>query len=192
MSESSETPDWHDSRFDPYLLRVGRIAGMFAQLEFLLNQALAELANTEIGAMACITAQVISPGQRVRALASLIHYRGGESAMLKKINSFGSKVENLARQRNRYVHDTSWLVGNPPEAHLKRLHITADRKYEFEQRSIDLKEMDDLHQKIRASILEFDEIREAYLAELPAWPRNQYERSPKALRVVRGPASKIP
>lgn len=165
---------------------------MFAQLEFLLNQALAELANTEIGAMSCITSQIISPGQRLRAIASIIHYRGGNDGLLKKVNKFSVKVEDLARQRNRYVHDSTWLVGEPDSAELKRLHVTADRRFEFEHRPVDIPTMDDLHQKIRAAIMEFDQLRDGYLSALSPWSRTQYEQSPKATRVVRGREDKAP
>lgn len=196
MSETSgsKTPEWYDNRFDPYLLRVGRICGMFAHLEFLLNQAIAELANGEIGATACITAQIISPGQRMRALASLIHYRGAKDDLLKKVNKFSVKVEDLARQRNRYTHDSTWLMGPiaSAEVTLKRLHITADRRYEFEHRPVDLAAMDQLHEKIRAVVMEFDQLRDEYLAALPPWPKTQFEQSPKGIRVVRGRQGKAP
>jgi hypothetical protein len=62
MTGEPTTPDWYDSRFDPYCLAVGRIAGIWAQMEFIINQAIWEL--MEVGAGACLTAQivVITPG----------------------------------------------------------------------------------------------------------------------------------
>jgi hypothetical protein len=50
-----------------YHADVGRISMAWAQLETHINHAIWHLANVEQYAGACITAQIISPAQRVRA-----------------------------------------------------------------------------------------------------------------------------
>lgn len=61
--EEEDAEDWHyDTRFDPYMLRVGRVAVVWAALEFAINQAIWQLANVEAGAGACITSQIIITG----------------------------------------------------------------------------------------------------------------------------------
>jgi hypothetical protein len=53
--------DWYDARFDPYMLAVGKIATVWAGLEFAINQAIWELCNVEAPVGACVTAQLIGP-----------------------------------------------------------------------------------------------------------------------------------
>ncbi|MGH9438802.1 MAG: hypothetical protein ACRD22_13145 [Terriglobia bacterium] len=184
MTDDTAEFDWYDARFDLYAQAVGRIAGTWAQLEFAINQAIYQLANVEAGIGACITAQIIIIGPRMRALIALIDYRFGDSAsndkLMKKLNHFIQKVEGLARQRNRFVHDPVTL--NKVTGILSRVEVTADRRLVFDFQPVNLKEMDSLHKKIRATIVEFDKIFEECIAALPPWPQTQFERSPRGVR----------
>ena len=62
VDDIDHLPDWYDKRFDPYVIAVGRIANIWAQLEFNINQAIWELCNVETGAGACVTSQIGSIG----------------------------------------------------------------------------------------------------------------------------------
>jgi len=55
--------EWYDPRFNPYMQAVGKIATVWAGLEFSINQAIWELCNVEAAAGACITAQLIGAGR---------------------------------------------------------------------------------------------------------------------------------
>lgn len=178
-----QSDDWYDPRFDPYLVAVGRISGMFAQLEFNVNQALWEFANVEAGAGACITTQIASVGARLRALIALVDYRGGSRELLKVYGKLSDDIDDLSRQRNRFIHDPVSIVVETGK--LKRAHMTADKRLKFEFVDADLAEMDKLHRKIRTKSIEFTALHERALAELPPWPRKQFEQSPHGIRSER-------
>jgi hypothetical protein len=107
MADDPTTPEWHDTRFDPYILAVGRITTLWASLEWELNQTIWELANIELGAGACITSQIFTVSSRMRCIIALVHYRHGSNDLLGDLEKFMRKVEGLSRQRNRYIHDPS-------------------------------------------------------------------------------------
>jgi hypothetical protein len=148
------TKDWYDIRFDPYLTRVGRITVLWFHLELSINEAIWELANTAVGPGACITTQIIALGSRTRALIALVSYRHGDKDLIKNLNIFSDNAEGLARQRNRYVHDTAYIGLDTGK--LKRLEIKTEKELSFKYEEIDLKEMDSLVEKIKKCIDDFE------------------------------------
>src|SRR5687767_1082599 len=93
------------SNMTPYHTAVGRIAVGWAFLETHVNCFIWELADVEQYVGACITAQIISPSNRFRALIALVRVRGGSERSITKLNKLSASVDKLARLRNRYVHD---------------------------------------------------------------------------------------
>jgi len=180
MADQLPIDDWYDPRFDPYMTAVGRIATTWAALEFSINQAIWEISNVEAGIGACVTAQLVVIGPRLRALTALVHYRGGNDNLISAFNRFGTQAEGLSRQRNRYVHDSISI--DVETAELKRTNVTADRRLDFAFHAVDLKDMQKLHQQIRATVIRFDELVVRALSELPPFPRTQYGRSPVGIR----------
>jgi hypothetical protein len=180
MADKTTTPDWYDVRFDPYCLAVGRIAGIWAQLEFIINQAIWELANVEVGVGACLTAQIVIIGSRMRALLSLLDYRGASESNLKLLRKLTRDIEGLGRQRNRWVHDPASLETDT--GILKRVNVTADQRLDFKFYQTNIREMDRLHADIRDAIQKFTALFENACAESPPWSRTQYELSPLGIR----------
>jgi hypothetical protein len=170
----SEEEDVADPRFQPYNAALGRMAGMWAQFEYHMNQAIWELANVERYAGACITAQIISPGQRFRTLLALLDLRGSNNNLWSEFNRLFRDAEGMARQRNRYIHDP---VGVGPTGDVSRIHVTADRKLDFGFKAVDIPELTKLYLEIKALSQHFDTLWDRALAELPPWPRAQYEQS---------------
>ncbi|MGD0141609.1 MAG: hypothetical protein ABSC92_00460 [Rhizomicrobium sp.] len=180
---ANEDDGWYDSRFDPYLVAVGRIAGIWAQLEFLINDAIWELANVEGGAGACLTAQIVSSNGRIKALVSLVHYRGARDELLKAFNKFGSDVDDLGRQRNRFVHDPVGI--NKDTGELFRVNVTADRKLDSSLKVADFSAMAALHREIAQTCTRFGLLYGRALNELPPWPRKQFASSPRGILASR-------
>jgi hypothetical protein len=172
--------DWYDNRFDRYATAVGRIAGIWAQLEFVINDAIWELANVESGAGACITAQIIPSNPRMRALISLVHYRGAKQELLTELNRFRHQIDGLGQQRNRFIHDPASI--NLETGEIQRVNITAELKLDFSCHSVDYDKMASLHAKIKMAIMRFRDLYNRVLNELPPWPKTQYERSRLGIR----------
>jgi hypothetical protein len=175
--------DWYDKRFDHYVTAVGRIAGIWAQLEFAINDAIWELANVESGAGACITAQIIPSNSRMRAFISLVHYRGAQQELLADLNRFSNSIEELGRRRNRFIHDPAGIDQETGE--IKRVNVTADRRLDFSFHPVDYDKMASLHAEIKMAITRFRDLYNRVLDEVPAWPKTQFERSPLGIRMAR-------
>jgi hypothetical protein len=94
---SLQIPVWYDEVFDPYCLMVGRISTLWAGFENDLDQLIAELANVEAAAGACLTAQMIGPGARFRAIIALIRFRGLDKTELAKWDTLAREAGALGR-----------------------------------------------------------------------------------------------
>lgn len=173
--------DWRDKRFDPYMQQVGWITAIFSHLDFAVDQAIWEFANIEQATGACITLQIVSIGMKMNALISLVHFRGGTKQILKDYEQLSQKIQDLSRQRNRYVHDR---VGININEELIRANMTASKRLNFNFCDVDIADMDKLVNKIRMTLDEFNQIHVRALAELPPWPRTQYELSRAGIRIA--------
>jgi hypothetical protein len=162
--------------------RIGLVAAGWARFEYLANKLIWRLANVDIAVGACITAQILSPSNRLKALVALVHLRGGSEELLKDLRAFAKRAEGIARQRNRMVHDP-WIVEGEKSV---RVEVTADKKLTFKERETSLKEMDQLIQKIGALIEDLYAIGRRIDNDLPVWPDKQYrdslDKDPTAVR----------
>ena len=113
-----------------YYTAIGRIASGWAHFELVVNHAIWELANVEQHVGACVTAQIIAPVPRFKALVSLIQLRGGSKAAIDALNGISGTANDIAEKRNRFVHDASLVETTTME--FTQLRITADRKLRFE------------------------------------------------------------
>lgn len=156
--------------------RIGTVASAWARFEYRTTQILWHLANVDIHAGACISAQIQSQPNRLRALCALVALRGGdEHPLVGDINAFSVKADKLIRQRNRFVHDP-WIYktsGQPPI----RVEVTADRKLRYATVETSLPEMDELVSKIQDAIQELERLYLRIRFELPPWPDTQYQQS---------------
>lgn len=169
-----------DPRYNDHFKSIGSVAAIWAVLELRINYAIWELANVNKQAGACITSQITAPVARMRALISLVHFREGSQELLKALNKFSGIIDGLARRRNRVVHDP-WTV-NERTGEIQRFEITADRKLVWEFKTEDVAIVDQVYDDIGAAILEFAGLWQRIEAELPPWPKTQFERSRGILR----------
>lgn len=168
-----------------YYTSIGRIASGWAHFEVMVNHAIWELANVEQHAGACITAQIISPNARFKALVSLIQLRGGTKEAVGRLNTLSGKADGVARERNRIVHDLSAVHQETGE--FKQLRITADRKLDFGFVPVHLHEMKAIERRISKLIKDCGKAIQDAIDELPAFDRTQFELSP-GIRPDRRPA----
>jgi hypothetical protein len=173
MADSTEHP--YSPKFDPYFTAIGRVANAYSQLEFKMNDAIWELANVARSAGVCMTAQMIGPGPRNRCLLALLKFRNASDALIREFNKIGEKIEGVARRRNRYVHDP--FVLNPDTGEILRMESTADKSIRYGFMNADIADLKQLATDIDTVADEFDQLYLRAVAELPAWPRTQFERS---------------
>lgn len=167
-----------NNRFNPevhaVVARVGRVSAGWARFEYLLNEIIWHLANVEFDAGACITSQIVSPSNRMRAVISLARLRGGDDRLIADLNKFSVKADGIARERNRIVHDP-WLVSSDGIA--RRVEVSADKRLKYVAMPISTEDMDKLSQKIADAIEEVETLHNRLKRELPSWPDRQYEQS---------------
>jgi hypothetical protein len=160
-----------------YHTDVGRISMAWAQLETQINHAIWHLANVEQFAGACITAQIISPAQRIRALVSLVALRGGGEAQTKPLNKFSVEVDGLARRRNRVVHDPVYQDPDSTSG-ISRFTVTADRKLEFGMVPVREDDIIKVHNDIVDATIKFYDAMQEVLAGLPPFDDTNFRQSP--------------
>jgi hypothetical protein len=148
---------------------------IWSQFEFFVSETIWELANVDRRAGACITAQIFGPNPRFKALVALMHFRGASQDLLDQMNSLSGKAQGLGERRNRIVHDP-WSVSESDD--IRRLHVKADRKLEFEFKADSVEDLNKAYTDIVKLIQDFESFRERLFAELPAYSRTPYEQSP--------------
>lgn len=100
----------------------------------------------------------------MKALVALVDFRRGNKALIADFNKLSQKVEGIARQRNRYIHDPA--VIDTDTGIVRRLNITADRELDFNYHDANLENIDKLHTDIRRVINQFDRLHVRALSEL--------------------------
>jgi hypothetical protein len=168
------------AEFEQLYIALGKLSRYWAAFEYVLNDAIWELANVERFAGTCMTAQLIGPGPRFRCLAALFELRGVSSELIKAFNSLSSEAEGLGRQRNRFIHDV--VVFNSQDRELYRVETTADRRLRHDFVVIDLRAVEKLVVEIERLTDRFDDLFDRVLAETAPWPRAQYKESAGILR----------
>ncbi|HMF22104.1 MAG TPA: hypothetical protein VKG24_08260 [Pseudolabrys sp.] len=173
MTDSTEHP--YSPKFDPYFIAIGRVANVYSQLEFKMNDAIWELANVARSAGVCMTAQMIGPAPRNRCLLALLKFRNASSALITEFNKIGTKIEGVAARRNRYIHDP--FVLNPDTGQILRMESTADKSIRYGFVNAEANDLEQLATEIDTIADEFDDLYVRAVAELPEWPRTQFEQS---------------
>ncbi len=109
---------------DSHYATIGKVAANWSVLEKLAESAIWRFARCDDEAGACITSQIYSLDGRLKALISLLKWRGLGDGLVAKLNKLAADSPGLGEQRNRIVHDP-WNVsasGVP-----QRLQITAQK-----------------------------------------------------------------
>jgi hypothetical protein len=161
--------------FEPYLRGLGMVALSWSQAEFFLDEMMLLLANVDRQIGSCITSQMIGPGPRVRAIASLMRLRGTPQTCVDEFNSMAAEIESLGRQRNRFLHDQ--VLMHRESRQVRRLEITADRKPKYELIEITPMELHTLSGKIDNASKALRDLTTRITSATPSFPTEQFHKS---------------
>jgi hypothetical protein len=148
---------------DRYYRAIGDMVAGWGVLEAIINEAIWSAACIKRRNGACITAQLPGFLPRMRALIALVGENGGSKKLLADLNKFAENGYELARRRNRFVHDP-WVPDKT--GGLERLEITADRKLIFERKATAVKDLGEFTDEIWDAIIRFDGLRDRIDGEL--------------------------
>jgi len=155
LSNSEHPIPWITTGATPEIYQaIGMVAEAWAQLEHTADYSIWHLAcvNHEIGA--CITAHLQSLNRRLQALMSLVRLKLPDSPVLPKLNKFIGYTDNLARERNRAVHDPWMMHGDIPG----RFQVTAERRLVFEFRPDTSDRLKNLVTQIDAATMDLNQL----------------------------------
>ena len=152
-----------------YFEALGRVSNIWATLEFSIDQLIYGAANISEQVGTCFIAQFIGPNPRIRALVSLLKFRGVDQALIDEVNQFSESIGGLAAERNRLMHDPMFIEA--PSGKFYRHRRTADRTLRWELNEVDLQKMKDLHKKIEDKNNEFVRLRKRIIAAFPRFPK---------------------
>lgn len=153
---------------DTHYAAIGRVANAWSTLEFYMDKFIWGLASIADPVGACIAAQLIGPGPRLRAMVALMHLRGADQALIKEMNTFSGPIQGVASERNRWAHDP--LFVDDETGVVSRYQVSADRKLVYELIDVDLKQLKVLETKIWATVREFTGLADRIAAVLPPRP----------------------
>jgi hypothetical protein len=97
---------------DRHYAAIGRVAASWAYFEALVNTASINLANIDVKAGVCFTAQIFGIGRKLDAFIALAKLKGASSKLIEDMHTFATAVRNLGVQRDRVVHDV-WRFPHP-------------------------------------------------------------------------------
>jgi hypothetical protein len=136
LSGLPSVPDWYSTKFDPFLLEVGRISKLWAATEYALDKLIWFLMDAPDRVGACLTGQMIGPAPRMRALISLAGERGVNASIVGELRALDKIVRGVGAQRNRYSHDTLFVQLQSGE--IKTREITADNSVKLNDNPADM------------------------------------------------------
>lgn len=163
------------AEFEPFVRALGVLSLSWSQVEYHLNDFIWFLTNLNRQFGACITAQLIGPGPRIRSIVALMKLRGVSDDLIKEFNSLSADIESAGRQRNRWAHDQ--LLWHHVQKKMARFEITADRIPKFiaqPTEPADIHAVTLLCEDINRRIENF--VRRV-VERAPAWPRTEYDQS---------------
>jgi hypothetical protein len=109
---------------------IGSVASSWAIFELLIDAKALELADIEVTAGLCFTAQISGSARKLDAYIAIARLRGAGS-FAGELDAFAKDTTGLAERRNRIVHDPWQIFGAP-----FRTEITARRKLRAMQVSV--------------------------------------------------------
>lgn len=138
---------------------IGRIASVWAMLEFRMDQLIWYLLDVEQTFGACITTQINGPSPRLRALKTLIELRGNSPTIITKLTKFSHKIWDTQEQRNRTIHDP-WFIKEDGTTVEQMRVATIENKIVYKTVPVTLIETKSIYAKSLELLKEFNYISE--------------------------------
>ncbi|MGB8843283.1 MAG: hypothetical protein WCC64_19685 [Aliidongia sp.] len=150
-----------------YHAYVGRIASVWAMLEFRIDQLLWLMVGVDQTYGACLTSQMMGTTPRLRSLRALMELRGSSPELIKEIKSLTGSIIVPQEDRNRAVHDPWFIGGTTKTASQIRKAIIED-KVVYGKITRSLNDLEKIYKKAVSKLIEFNEIRDKIIAEQPS------------------------
>lgn len=164
MTLTSPLPDDH-----AFYGLVGRVASEWAHFEHVLDVLIWTMAGIDQQLAACLTAQIMGPPGKCRAIISIGELRGLSKGLLAEVKTLLGNSYDPADKRARFVHDPWYLKqtdGEPPQTAQFRAMPYSDRRYGHTD--IGPEEADAALKAIRALRDQADKLKQRILDELKA------------------------
>jgi hypothetical protein len=145
---------------------IGRIASVWAMLEFRMDQLIWHLAELEQTTGACLTTQMNGTTPRLRALKALMELRGSAADLITKLNKFTAELVEPQEDRNRAIHDP-WFVGGISKEVSQIRKAIVRNKVVYERISVKLEEVRATYRASKSVLVRFNTLRDEILAEPP-------------------------
>jgi hypothetical protein len=143
---------------------IGRIASVWAMLEFRMDQLIWHLAGLEQTTGACLTTQMNGTTPRLRALKALLELRGSAPELLKQLNKFTGDIVAPQEDRNRAVHDP-WFVGKETKRVSQIRKAVIGNRTIYERLPVQLDELKATYVASKTVLVTFNALRNQILAE---------------------------
>ena len=143
---------------------IGRIASVWAMMEFRMDQIIWELMGVEQTLGACLTTQLHGSAPRLRVLKSLMELRGSSPALITKLNKFSADILKPQEDRNRAVHDP-WFVGVKSKEVSQIRKATIDNKIVYERFPVASEDLKSIYRASVAMLKRFLALRNEILME---------------------------
>lgn len=143
---------------------IGRIASVWAMLEFRMDQFIWDLAGIEQTAGACLTTQMNGTTPRLRAIKALMELRGSAPELITRLNKFTADLVTPQEDRNRAVHDP-WFVGAESKEVSQIRKAIVNNRVVYEKLSVKLDELKAIYQTSKKTLIRFNRLRDEILAE---------------------------
>jgi hypothetical protein len=143
---------------------IGRVAAEWARLEHILDAIIWDIVGIRFETGSCITGQMIGHRPRFNAISALGTLRGLNAKILSDIETHQGKTSELAKKRNRIVHD-AWFIesGTGQIGQFRSVLPKADT---FGIEDIDPEKVGDIIKKIADRCNSILQLRDQILAEL--------------------------
>jgi hypothetical protein len=136
---------------------VGRIAAVWAMMEWTMDRLIWDLAGVEQQLGACMTTQLNGPTPRLRTIKALAALLGAPQSTLTKINKFGRTMIAPQEERNRAIHD-AWFVGMQTKVVHKMTVATIDNRLTFEQKQSTVASLRETFDRSKKILMEFNSL----------------------------------
>ncbi len=149
---------------DEHYAAIGKIADVWADLEFSVDRVIWDVLGEEQSLYACVTAQLISILPKLDALIALSEKLGANPKTLKSLKAFQGSIGSLVKQRNRVIHDHRIIWFGKGE--VARFEVSAKGTAVFAPITETIDELSALRIKIDDKISEFRLIWDDLSSEL--------------------------
>jgi hypothetical protein len=110
---------------EKHFAMIGKVAAAWSLLEYALDRAINHLSASDDERGYCVTSQILSASNKMKALISLIELRPIDKNTLAQLHKIQQEIYRLIDQRNRYIHDV-WIKDKETGQHFRHQLVTKE------------------------------------------------------------------